>query len=50
MAKVKGVDDLAKLIDLEDQVILHELKKRYERNVIYVSIFFIDILLSIKDH
>ena len=39
MANVNGqIDDLAKLIDLDDQIILQELKDRYERNVIYVSI------------
>ncbi|CAG2211812.1 unnamed protein product [Mytilus edulis] len=48
MAKVKGIDDLAKLIDLEDQVILHELKKRYERNVIYTYIG--DILVSVNPY
>jgi DNA-binding XRE family transcriptional regulator len=39
MANVNGrIDDLAKLIDLDDQTINQELKDRYERNIIYVSI------------
>lgn len=39
MANVNGrIDDLAKLIDLDDQTIIQELKDRYERNIIYVSI------------
>jgi hypothetical protein len=32
------IDDLAKLTDLDDQTIIQELKDRYERNIIYVSI------------
>jgi hypothetical protein len=39
MANVNGrIDDLAKLTDLDDQTIIQELKDRYERNIIYVSI------------
>jgi DNA-binding XRE family transcriptional regulator len=39
MANVNGrIDDLAKLIDLDDQTIIQELKDRYEGNIIYVSI------------
>lgn len=49
MAKVKGLlDDLAKLIDLDDQIILQELKGRYERNIIYTYIG--DILVSVNPY
>lgn len=49
MANVNGrIDDLAKLIDLDDQTIIQELKDRYEGNIIYTYIG--DILVSVNPY
>ena len=37
-SSVEGVEDMAKLGDLHESAILHNLKLRYEKDQIYVSI------------